>query len=218
MAESLHEKWDTYDTAAIGVGGYTDRKLFEHYVQGAVLDVGCGRGAFLGSIRSSARRCGIDPSPRAIEQAKRDNPSCEFQVASAEKLPFPDGSFDAVYSLEVIEHVAQYQQMLGEIARVLKPGGVLFVQTPNYPAKRFYDLVYWIQGKRASLRDDYTHVSRFSFGGLRRAVCKEFAVELVRTRNILGENKVSLLVRLRTNGSLLGLLLGQKTIIVARKK
>jgi SAM-dependent methyltransferase len=54
-----------------------------------------------------------------------------FDAANLVSLPYPDGSFDAVVSLQVIEHLHSPQEFLGECARVLTPNGVLIVSTPN---------------------------------------------------------------------------------------
>lgn len=51
-------------------------------------------------------------------------------VPAGEKLPFPDGSFDAVLAFEVVEHVEEDTDLLGEIARVSRPGGMLILSTP----------------------------------------------------------------------------------------
>jgi len=51
-------------------------------------------------------------------------------VPAGEKLPFPDGSFDAVLAFEVVEHVEDDTELLGEIARVTRPGGMLILSTP----------------------------------------------------------------------------------------
>jgi ubiquinone/menaquinone biosynthesis C-methylase UbiE len=210
--------WDEYDVEGIGVGGYTDTQLLQSLVKGAVLEIGCGRGGKIATLDGITRRCGIDYSERAITEARKAFPGAEFEVADACALPYPDMSFDVAYSIEVIEHVEDYERFLTEALRVLKPGGVLFVQTPNYPIKRVYDLVHFLRGKRKSVADDYSHVSKFSYRRLARAVGRYFDVEIVETRNILGENALPLLRRLRESRSVLDLVLRQKTIVVARKR
>lgn len=209
--------WDTYDAHGIGVGGYTDSVLLESLATGAVLEVGCGRGGKIGFLSTPTKRYGIDYSKRAIQEAQQTFPNVTFFVADACVLPFSDESFDTVFSLEVIEHIKNYDDMLWECHRVLKPGGHLFIQTPNYPIKRLYDLVHFFRGARRNLGDDYSHVSRFSARALRSAVGMKFNIKIVETRNILGENMIPWLARLRKSHSVLGLLLGQKTIIVGEK-
>ena len=57
-----------------------------------------------------------------------------FVSGDAYRLPFPDKAFDAVICSEVLEHLIEYEQALGEIARVLKPGGSYFSQDVGHPS------------------------------------------------------------------------------------
>ena len=98
-----------------------------------VLDVGCGTG----SLAIQAKRrvgpmgavCGIDASPemivRARKKVRRNAVEVNFENAVVEKLPFADGTFDAVLSTLMLHHLGRKarQQCLSEIRRVLKPGG-----------------------------------------------------------------------------------------------
>src|SRR3984957_14664666 len=73
-------------------------------------------------------------------------------------LPFSDASFDLVMMLEVIEHLADIPHMLGEIARVMKPGGVAIVTTPNrlnVSSRIHYLLSGFYKGRRAPLSYRY---------------------------------------------------------------
>jgi ubiquinone/menaquinone biosynthesis C-methylase UbiE len=96
-----------------------------------ILDVGCGPGA---AVRSAAahlprgKACGIDISPRMIEKAvglARNLENVEFEVASAEAIPYPDGTFDAVVCTCSFHHYGRPFDALREIRRVLKGGGEL---------------------------------------------------------------------------------------------
>ena len=102
-----------------------------------VLDVGCGVG---GSTRHIAKKLGcsvsgITLSPVQADHAAERSARCgmtyltDFQVADALAMPFPDASFDLVWSLEVAEHFPDRQKWLEECYRVLKPGGRLLVAT-----------------------------------------------------------------------------------------
>ncbi len=102
-----------------------------------VLDVGCGTGSLALVAKERVGRVGsvhgIDPAPRQIERARakaahRGLP-VDFQLGVIEKLPFPDQTFDVVQSTFAIDHVPAdlQRQGLKEIARVLKPGGRLFI-------------------------------------------------------------------------------------------
>jgi ubiquinone/menaquinone biosynthesis C-methylase UbiE len=103
-----------------------------------LLEVGFGRGEFL---RECAKRgadvVAIDYSPDALEIARQtmaDFPNADLRIADCKSLPFDSDSFDRVYSGDVIEHqdLEDGVQMLKEMHRVLRPGGLLFVHTsPN---------------------------------------------------------------------------------------
>jgi ubiquinone/menaquinone biosynthesis C-methylase UbiE len=96
-----------------------------------VLDVGCGTGALvrvLGGLRPELRELvGVDPAPEmvAVAEAARTDPRMRFEVAAAERLPHPDGSFDVVVSSASFSHWRDQDAGLAECARVLAPGGVL---------------------------------------------------------------------------------------------
>ena len=103
------------------------------HVRGArVLDAGCGEG--YGTDRLSAvaaETTGVDLEEPVIRRAASRYPRARFDAANLVSLPYGDASFDAVVSLQVIEHLHSPQEFLAECARVLAPGGVLIVSTPN---------------------------------------------------------------------------------------
>ncbi|GAA2354441.1 27-O-demethylrifamycin SV methyltransferase [Saccharopolyspora halophila] len=98
-----------------------------------VLDIGCGIGgpALRAARRTGARVTGITVSEAQAEQATALSESSElggrldFRLADALDLPFPDASFDAVFALESMMHMPDRVAVLGEIGRVLRPGGRL---------------------------------------------------------------------------------------------
>jgi SAM-dependent methyltransferase len=99
-----------------------------------VLDAGCGVGygsAFLGEV--ARRVVGVDRDASAIAYARERyaRPNVEFLVGDVLRLAFTDASFDAVCSFETIEHVDDVDALLGETARVLRPGGVFVASTPR---------------------------------------------------------------------------------------
>lgn len=103
-------------------------------VDGPVLDIGCHGGTFtkrlLGGI-GSQEIFGVDISPKAIALAAKRMPFGSFQVADAQKLPFQDNYFSAVFCLEVLEHIDNPAAVLTGIRRVLKPGGYAVVLVPT---------------------------------------------------------------------------------------
>ena len=99
-----------------------------------VLDVGCGTG--YGSAMVAPRVgevVGVDLSGEAVECAKASHrlDNLEFRAMPATALGFPDGSFDAAYSVQVIEHIEDVEAHLAEVLRVLRPCGSYVVATPN---------------------------------------------------------------------------------------
>lgn len=106
-----------------------------HVQQMAVLDAACGAGYGSHLMRDVAPFvCGLDICPEAIAYARHmyaKRPGLVFCVADIEKLPFPRHSFQAVVSFETIEHISGYVRFLEEVRRVLEPGGVFIVSTPN---------------------------------------------------------------------------------------
>ncbi|MBU1942411.1 MAG: methyltransferase domain-containing protein [Actinobacteria bacterium] len=97
-----------------------------------VLDVGCSTGSMLSAIGAAfgTTGTGIDFSVGAVRLAVEYNPlGNEYHVADALNLPFADGSFDVVVSFGVIEHVSDPERMVGEVVRVLAPGGRALIYT-----------------------------------------------------------------------------------------
>ena len=99
---------------------------------GLVLDVGCGAGPGLRYIASrGAKVVGIDPSMYALRQAAGLIDVDLAQIDAAARFPFADATFGMVLANEVVEHVPDGVEFLRECARVLRPGGIVFLTTPN---------------------------------------------------------------------------------------
>lgn len=90
-----------------------------------LLDVGCGTGHHMAQLRQRGFEvAGIDGSEEMLEHARANNPGSEVHKADVEKLPFADGSFDMVMSVEVLRYLPDAAHCVHEMGRVLKPGGV----------------------------------------------------------------------------------------------
>jgi ubiquinone/menaquinone biosynthesis C-methylase UbiE len=100
-----------------------------------VLECGIGPGhlfRLLGRWFPAARCYGLDVDQQAIRRARQaGSPTHLLLVAAAEFLPFRDRSFDIVLALHLVEHLRRPELFLGEAARVLGPGGILALATPN---------------------------------------------------------------------------------------
>lgn len=119
--------------------------------QATVLDVGCGSGWAARLMAESARDgriVGVDVSDEMVRLAREesvDYPNVEFQVASAEQLPFDDAEFTHAFSMESLYYYADIDRALGEIRRVLKPGGlfvaVVDLYRENGPSHQWIDFL-----------------------------------------------------------------------------
>ncbi len=100
---------------------------------GPVLDAGCGTGGFLAVLRAEVPDCvGVEWSDAAVLRAARKSGAL-IARGSVNALPFPDASFGAVVSADVLCHAAVTPSLaLAEMLRVLRPGGRLVVNMPAY--------------------------------------------------------------------------------------
>lgn len=128
-------------------------------LEGTVLDVGCGSAPYRRLAGGKVRYIGIDlvPSPDADVRA-----DCLC-------LPFADASFDAVICTEVLEHVSRPADCLGEIRRVLKEGGKVYITVPQTWPLHYEPSDYW----------------RFTRYGLER-LCADSSLTVVSTARIGG--------------------------------
>ena len=96
-----------------------------------ILDVGCGSGHLLKSVRKVNSKCecwGTD----VVESKIAETVNCKFQVADAKNLPFESKRFDIVFTLDILEHIKDNVELsVKEIARVLKPSGVVILSGPT---------------------------------------------------------------------------------------
>jgi ubiquinone/menaquinone biosynthesis C-methylase UbiE len=212
--------WDTYTARLVSLQGATatDRKMLKALARGCVLDAGCGIGIHLGRLMEQDIQAGVgvDVGMIGLRHGKKEFPSALFIAADLCYLPFRDNRFDFVYSIDVVEHLEEPFLALKEYYRVCKPGGSVFIQTPNYPIKRVYDLWHWLFGSRESWVDDPTHVSHFSSFKLRNMVIAAgLQIVSFSTRNIFFQSSLPMMSSLR--GTWFGHCFGQKVIIVALK-
>jgi 2-polyprenyl-3-methyl-5-hydroxy-6-metoxy-1,4-benzoquinol methylase len=96
-----------------------------------LLDAGCGTGRFSAiAAARGARVTALDVGERLLAKVA-EKCDCERVVGSVERLPFADESFDVVLCSEVVEHLRSPRAGVGELARVVRPGGRLVLTTPN---------------------------------------------------------------------------------------
>lgn len=116
---------------------------FDQYRDREVLEIGCGIGTDgLQFARHGARYTGVDLTPTAIkisrERFELFDAHGQFEVANAEALPFPDESFDHVYSFGVIHHSPNTETIVREMHRVLRPGGTFCIMVYNKASINYY--------------------------------------------------------------------------------
>lgn len=109
-----------------------------------VLDLGCGDGLNVNILYKLGVKniFGVDISPNLIKSAGKLTPKAKFYLASAEKLPFKDETFDVVLVDSVFHHFMKYDKAINEIKRVLKKKGRLcFIEPHRSLIRSIYDSV-----------------------------------------------------------------------------
>lgn len=105
-----------------------------------LLDIGCNDGLFLSRAAPRCRSAwGIDIDQELLRRASTSYPNIGFRYASADRLPFPDGSFSVISMLDVLEHLPDAKAALREVDRVLRPGGRLIISVPHKGTFGFVD-------------------------------------------------------------------------------
>lgn len=148
---------------------FKDIDSFQFKLDQKILDWGCGNGWFSYYLISQGFRDvtsyaygwdSIKPAMDRIPQLKVVN-GAEHQLSTASKLPFPDQSFDVVFSIGVLEHVHETGgdqiDSLNEIKRILGPGGIFYCY--HFPNK--YTWIEYLKSKVASGKD-YLHTKKFT--------------------------------------------------------
>ena len=125
--------------------------------EGRLLDVGCSIGLFLDLARERGwSGIGLELAPRALAHA-RERYGLEVLDVPLEEAGFEPESFDAVGLLSVLEHTNEPLRLLGDVARVLRPGGAVYVVVPNVES-----LACRVLHERARTFDGRNHLVYFS--------------------------------------------------------
>ncbi len=117
-----------------------------------ILDLGCGRGDLLNAFNSLGFDIyGADIAKSNIDVYSKDIQYFDFNT---DTYKYQDNSFDVIYSKSVIEHISNIDHFMREQIRILKPGGLLIILTPNWNSQMniFYN--------------DYTHIRPYTQKGL----------------------------------------------------
>jgi SAM-dependent methyltransferase len=180
----------------------------------AILDVGCGSGYYTRELaRRRAQVTATEYAPASLAQARRNvgalAADVDFRVEDAQRLTFPDASFDKVLLSEVIEHLPEPERAIAEAARVLRPGGVLVVSTPS----RFSPLNLAYGVKRRVRRYAFNeHLHEYTPTSFRRLVAEHLDVEALEFANFVLPYPADELY-LRLGSPALGLLEGVEQVL-----
>jgi ubiquinone/menaquinone biosynthesis C-methylase UbiE len=135
--------------------------LHKHLQKGKrYLDVGCGIGGWIIFLKEEGYEVeGIDIAARTVQALTEHDPDLKVTVASMTAIPYPDASLDGVLAMGTLEYVdGNVPEALREVQRVLKPGGIFFMEAPianslrrlfYIPLKQAEKMVKQAQGKQA---------------------------------------------------------------------
>lgn len=152
-----------------------------------LLDVGCSSGAFLDTAKKlGASTYGVEPAAKAAQTAKLKGH--DVKAAFLQDVGYSDNSFDLITLFEVIEHLKSPKELLDEMYRILKPGGLVMISTGN--AKSLTVNVLKERWDYFSINRHGGHISFFNPNSI-VSITKQsnFNVEKVITRNIKFANK-----------------------------
>lgn len=153
-------------------------------VNGKLADIGCHSGLFTKEIVKHVKPkevYGIDISTQSIVKAKQRIKSGKFQVADAHKLPFKNNYFDALFCLEMLEHIDFPRKVIHEISRVLKNDGyaIILIPTDNL----LFRTIWFLWNLRYPVWK-HVHVQSFQGDSLEKIIIKEgLKIILVKTFN-----------------------------------
>jgi SAM-dependent methyltransferase len=183
-----------FDTVADVYDESLPHHVVEHYLQkrlayirrsattGPVLDVGCGTGVLLERVTDAGYEgVGLDPSPGMLTQLRTRRPEISTVVGDGAALPFPDETFDLVYCVAVLHHVAEataVRQTLAEMSRVTRRGGHVLVWDHN-PANPYWPwLMRRVPQDTGGERLIPTHeiVGGLTAGGTRPIECRQLGL------------------------------------------
>lgn len=143
-------------------------------VKGNVLEIGCGEGYGIEWLAPKAEKyTAIDKFPTDISLYAKGMQHVSFQQMSIPPIQFDSDSFDAIVTFQVIEHIEDDEGMVKEMQRVLKPGGILVLTTPNI---------------KMSLTRNPWHVREYTVAQLRDLLKKYFSK--VEMNGVYGNKKV----------------------------
>jgi ubiquinone/menaquinone biosynthesis C-methylase UbiE len=169
LPEKVHRELVHFYQTAAGYGARIDahdESAYQEYVSfirrfadkhDTLLDIGCGTGLssfMLGKEVGSVVGVDISPIFINIAEEKRQASNVRFECTDILHLPFGDGSFDIVSSFLTLEHIYDVEGALSEMVRVVKPGGLVIILSPNLlsPFTEVYNLIDFFSLKKDRAR------------------------------------------------------------------
>jgi 2-polyprenyl-3-methyl-5-hydroxy-6-metoxy-1,4-benzoquinol methylase len=177
FAGDRHLGYETYEEDEAVYRRTFERRLREitpYKAGGRLLDVGCGTGIFLDVARRAGwSASGLDASPYAVSaiSARAGGLGERIRIGTLESVDYEPGSFDVVTMFDFFEHVYRPIDFARRVARVLAPGGIAVVATPNYDS--------WLRrllGRRTVSFKIPEHVAYYTPSTLASAVSECFDV------------------------------------------
>ena len=132
-----HDNYIAFQIARAGLLQKELSKFIKTQKNLKLLDIGSHRGGYsIAFARLGYKVTGLELNPGRIETAKKaslsHNLDIKFILADARNTPFKDNEFDVILLSNVIEHIKDTKKLLKELKRILKPGGLLYIQFPPY--------------------------------------------------------------------------------------
>ena len=119
-----------------------------------LLEIGSGLGNLVGQLQDRFTTYASDVNPWAVQQSRRVSDHTSHIISSAEELPFNNAMFGVVIIKHVVEHLQHPEKALAELGRIIAPGGVLILSTPNLSS-----LLKPLKGEKWIGFQDPTHIS-----------------------------------------------------------
>lgn len=156
----------------------------------SALDVGCAFGVWTNHLARRVRRAvGVDVDSDTIAFGRHLYPRADLRVADARELPFGDGEFDRVVFISTLEHIDRPEGALAEVARVLRPGGLLALSadTLDHPA---WESLRDLHAQRSFVEQYFTRASLL-------ALAERAGFEALWGRYLYGSSAATVLLRPR---------------------
>lgn len=159
--------YDAWSVSYDGPGNRTVRAegpavhaLLEGRPPGVAVDAGCGTGRHTAElVRLGHTTIGVDASPGMLAKARERVPAADLREGDLRALPVPDATADVAVSGLALSHLPQLHEPISELARVLKPGGVLVLSNPHPLATAVLGARAWYRDERGERQSipEYAH-------------------------------------------------------------